>query len=241
MDKVPSWDYFVSDPLLSAGAAGAPATLRCRVFFREAIVDRVIAFIDGFNFYHALLENGCRTLKWLNYRALAEAFVAPSRERLVKVFYFTAVVPWDSKKAARHRLFIQAQEINGVEIRMGKFKEVTRKCRQCGNAYKTFEEKETDVNLAVTMLLEAANDTFDKAILFSGDSDMIAGVKALKSLAPHKHVQVVVPFGRSSIDLVNSCHSSAKIKRKHLENNQLPSIITLSGGKTLTKPPEWNS
>jgi len=203
-------------------------------------MDRVIAFIDGFNVYHSLLNSGCQNLKWLNYRGLAEAFIAPSRERLVKVFYFTAIVPWDSKKAARHRLFIRAQSIYGVETVIGKFKEVTRKCRECGRGYKTFEEKETDVNIAVTMLLEAVNDTFDKALLFCGDSDLIAGVKALKLLAPHKHVKVVVPFGRSSIDLVNTCHSSAKIKRKHMENNQFPLEILLPDGKKLIKPVEWS-
>jgi len=203
-------------------------------------MDRVIAFIDGFNVYHSLLNSGCHDMKWLNYRGLAEAFIAPSRERLVKVFYFTAIVPWDSKKAARHRLFIQAQSIYGVETIIGKFKDVTRKCRECRKEYKTFEEKETDVNIAVTMLLEAVNDTFDKAILFCGDSDLIAGVKALKSLAPHKHVKVVVPFGRSSIDLVNTCHSAAKIKRKHLANNQFPPEILLPDGKKLIKPVEWS-
>jgi len=202
-------------------------------------VDRVIAFIDGFNIYHSLLESGCHSLKWLNYRKLAEAFIAPSRERLVKIFYFTAIVPWDSSKAARHRLFIQAQSIYGVETVMGKFKEVTRKCRECDRKYKTFEEKETDVNIAVTMLIEAINDTFDKVLLFCGDSDLIAGVKALRTIAPHKHVKAIIPFGRSAIDLVNTCHSSAKIKRKHLENNQLPSEIPLLGGKKLIKPVEW--
>ena len=202
-------------------------------------MDRVIAFIDGFNVYHSLLNSGCRDLKWLNYRGLAEAFIAPSRERLVKVFYFTAIVPWDSQKAARHRLFIQAQEVSGVETVMGKFKGVTRNCRECLKKYKTFEEKETDVNIAVTMLLEAANDTFDKALLFCGDSDLIAGVKALKRLVPHKHVHVVVPFGMSSLDLINTCHSSARIKKKHLEKNQLPEVITLPGGKNISKPLEW--
>lgn len=92
---------------------------------------------------------------------------------------------------------------------------------------------------AVTMLLEAARESFDKAFLFSGDSDMIAGVKALKNLAPHIHVKAIIPFGRSSIDLANNCHSQAKIKRSHLEKNQLPREIPLGGGKTLTKPQEW--
>jgi uncharacterized LabA/DUF88 family protein len=189
--------------------------------------------------YHALLEHGCQSLKWLNYYALAEAFVSKSRERLVKVFYFSAIVPWDSQKASRHKIFIRAQESYGVEVVLGKFKEVTRKCRECGKSYKTFEEKETDVNIAVTMLCEAANDAFDKALLFSGDSDMIAGVKMVKRLVPHKHVQVIVPYGRSALDLVNNCHSSAKVKRHHLVNNQLPETIQLGSGFALDKPAEW--
>ena len=140
---------------------------------------RVTAFIDGFNFYHALQENASHSLKWINYHSLANAFVAKSRERLITVFYFTAIVPWDTHKAARHKLFIRAQEFCGVETVIGKFKEVTRRCRKCRQQYMTFEEKETDVNIAVTMLLEAAKDTFDKALLFSGDSDMIAGIRAV--------------------------------------------------------------
>jgi uncharacterized LabA/DUF88 family protein len=201
---------------------------------------KVSAFIDGFNMYHALQEQGCRTLKWLNYHALAEAFISKSRERIEKVFYFTAIVPWDSQKGARHKLFIRALECYGVEVVFGKFKEVTRKCRECGKSYKTFEEKETDVNIAVTMLSEAINDRFDKALLLSGDSDMIAGVKMLKSLAPHKHVQAIIPFGRSALDLVNNCHSAAKIKRHHLVNNQLPDPVQLLNGVVLRRPAEWS-
>ena len=98
---------------------------------------------------------------------------------------------------------------------------------------------ETDVNIAVYMLAEAAKDSFDKALLFSGDSDMIAGVKAVKTLTPNKHIQAVIPYHRSSIDLTNNCHSSAKVKLKHLQNNQLPDDISLPGGGLLSKPQEW--
>jgi uncharacterized LabA/DUF88 family protein len=202
---------------------------------------RVAAFIDGFNMYHSLKDKQLNTLKWLNYWTLADAFIAKSREQLVNVFYFTAIVPWDTAKANRHKIFIRAQEYYGTTIIFGKFKEVTRTCRTCGCRYKTFEEKETDVNIAVTMLYEASIDTFDKALLFSGDSDMIAGVKALRRLAPHKHIQVVVPFGRSAIDLENICDSSARVKLKHLQNNQFPESLEspAGSGNYLRCPSEW--
>lgn len=205
-------------------------------------MERVAAFIDGFNFYHSLEEAGCQHLKWLNYWNLADAFVANSREKLVKVFYFSAIVPWDQAKAARHKVYIQALEFYGVEIVLGKFKEVTKKCRAiCHQKYNTYEEKETDVNIAVTLLSEAVNDTYDRALLFSGDSDMIAGVRALKKLCPHKKITAVIPYMRSSVDLINNCHSSAKIKKKHLENNQFPPRIELKpgSGAFITRPAAW--
>lgn len=204
-------------------------------------MDRVAAFIDGFNLYHSLEEAGCKHLKWLNYWDLADAFVAKSREKLVKVFYFSAIVPWDQGKAARHKVYIQALEFYGVEIVLGKFKEVTRKCRGCGYQYKTYEEKETDVNIAVTLLSEAVKDTYDKALLFSGDSDMIAGVKSLKNLCPHKKITAVIPYKRSSIDLANNCHFSAKIKKRHLERNQFPPQIELKPGSGIfiQRPATW--
>lgn len=205
-------------------------------------MERVAAFIDGFNVYHSLNEHGCTQFKWLDYWNLADAFVLQSREQLVNVFYFTALTLWNPAKLQRQRTYIQALETRGVTVVYGKFKTVTRKCRAaCRQSYPTFEEKETDINIAVRMLLEAARDSFDKALLFSGDSDMIAGVKALKELAPHKHIKVVIPYNRSSIDLASKCDSAAKIKRKHLANNQLPDAIELGSGTGvfLRKPAEW--
>lgn len=204
-------------------------------------MDRVAAFIDGFNIYHSIHEHGCSAYKWLNYWSLAEAFISPKQERLVNVYYFSALAPWDTQKRERHKTYIRALEFYGCQVILGKFKKVTKKCHKCHQEYQTFEEKETDINIAVRMILEANKNSYDKALLFSGDSDMIAGVKALKESAPQIHVRVVIPYNRSSIDLVNNCHSNARIKRKHLEKNQLPERIELSpgSGKFIQRPPEW--
>lgn len=204
-------------------------------------MERVTAFIDGFNIYHSLMEGACPHLRWLNYWTLAQAFVAPKKEKLIKVFYFSAYATFDADKVVRHRTYVRALETQGCQAILGKFKRVTRKCRaDCCKKYKTFEEKETDVNIAVTLLLEANQNNFDKALLFTADSDLIAAVKALKQLAPDKYIQVILPYKRTSIDLVNCCHSSARIKRHHLERNQLPEKIELGNGKYLIKPDSWN-
>ena len=204
---------------------------------------KVVAFIDGFNNYHSLLENKCSHLKWLNYWKLAELFVKKNSEKLNAVYYFSAIVPWDDAKSARHKTYIQALEISGVTIVLGKFKKVTRTCRECKKIFETFEEKETDVNIAVAMLSNAVSNSFDKALLFTGDSDLIAGVKAVKEVAPHKSIHLVIPYGRYSRDLENNCHYKSRIKMKHLEDSQLQEKIELGKdtGKFIYKPKEWNA
>ena len=132
--------------------------------------------------------------------------------------------------------------MQGVKTVLGKFKRVTKKCRaDCKKEYFTFEEKETDINIAVTMLLESSKRNIDKVLLFSGDSDMIAGVKALKEFAPSVHIHAIIPYKRTSIDLAQICHSYSRIKLKHLEHNQLPEKIDLGNGKILYRPEKWKN
>lgn len=205
-------------------------------------MERVIAFIDGFNMYHSLIEARLNNRKWLDYAALAKAFTRVSDQDLTEVYYFSALVPWDQAKAARHKVYIKALQFSGVNVVLGKYKRVTRNCRgSCREKYATFEEKETDVNIAVFMLKLAMLDSYDAALLFSGDSDLVPAVKAVKAVAPHKHIKVVVPFDRSAVDLKNICDSSAKIKRHHLDRHQFPDPIVVNAAKgvTIPRPVEW--
>jgi uncharacterized LabA/DUF88 family protein len=205
-------------------------------------MQRVIAFIDGFNMYHALVEARLNSCKWLNYRSLAEAFIATSTQRLERVYYFSALVPWDQQKTNRHKIYIQALRSAGVDVVLGKFKKVTRKCLgSCREKFQTFEEKETDVNIALTMLKLAMQDMYDMALLFSSDSDLVGAVKTVKEVAPHKHIKVVIPFKRTCLDLKNICDSSAKIKHAHFARHQFSSLVQIGPYKenVLLKPSEW--
>ena len=61
-------------------------------------------------------------------------------------------------------------------------------------------EKETDTNLATTMLVKAFHNSYDVAILFSGDTDYINVVKALHDIG--KIVILAVPM-RQNVDKYN--------------------------------------
>lgn len=202
-------------------------------------MSRIVAFIDGFNMYHSI--DGLRNdLKWLNYWELANAFVKKS-DRLVRVLYFSAIATWDQGKVKRHNDYIKALQSVGVEAVLGKFKRVTRKCRNCRQQFQTFEEKETDVNIAIHLLKLAFKDEYDVALLFSGDSDLIPAVKSVRTVAPHKEIKVVIPYGRSSEDLKKHCDGSARIRKYHLEGCQFsdPLIVDSNKGISIAKPGSW--
>lgn len=85
---------------------------------------------------------------------------------------------------------------------------------------------------------QAYEDNFEKAIIISGDSDLIPSINQVKSLYPNKLIGVVVPFGRSAVDIKNACDFHRKMKRINIESSLLPAKVQI-GCNTVHCPPEW--
>lgn len=213
---------------------------------------KVCALIDGFNMYHSLdgFDRGgeigyakYQKYKWLCLTSLATRFIKDG-ESLSAVKYFTAFPNWDQAKLLRHETYVSAQKYYGVEVIKGEFRNKWVECRADGGCKRPFTikiEKQTDVNIAVTML-ELANE-YDKFLLFTGDSDQIPAVKLLKKRHPDKRIAVVIPIGRRAEELAAVCGESFQIEEKHLRECQLPNPIEIiRNGKTLSricKPTVW--
>jgi hypothetical protein len=45
-------------------------------------------------------------------------------------------------------------------------------CRRCGSVWASYEEKETDANIAVALVADAAASASDIALIVSADSDL---------------------------------------------------------------------
>ena len=103
------------------------------------------------------------------------------QDTLEKVILFTAFATWDPGKVARHKLFIRANESVGVEVVYGEFKRKDKHCRVCKGKYQTFEEKQTDVNIALSLFRLAVTDQYDRAVIVSGDTDLIPSIKAVRA------------------------------------------------------------
>jgi hypothetical protein len=127
-----------------------------RVFnFLPISMKRILFFIDGFNVYHTLDDAPkYHKYKWLDYSTLARRFVS-KQDQIVGILYFTAYAHWNPAKTARHQLLVRALMAAGVKVVFGKFKNRDHKCRLCKGTYSTFEEKQTDVNIAIKLFQSA--------------------------------------------------------------------------------------
>lgn len=180
-------------------------------------MNRVSFFIDGFNMYHSLKEHA-RDCRWLNLRTLCQEQINPDKEEISGIFYFSAIATWlsDANKVSKHKKYISRLQQENVNIVLGKFKEKEIHCKVCGSFFRAHEEKQTDVNIALKILEESVLDSFDTAILVSGDTDMIPAIMTMKRLFPGKRIGVVFPLGRKTLELSSVADFSRKISREQL-------------------------
>jgi uncharacterized LabA/DUF88 family protein len=200
---------------------------------------RVVFLVDGFNLYHALrAKREFEKYRWLDLARLCKCFMKKS-DQLGGVYYFTSLATWDAGKARRHRTYIQALHSSGVNVVYGEFKLKDKVCRICRRTYQTFEEKQTDVNIAIHLFRLAMEDIYDTATIISGDSDLIPSIVAVKQVFPGKQIGIVLPIGRASESLKLRADFHMRMKRFHLESSTFSGVVNLAGGGSVKSPDGW--
>jgi uncharacterized LabA/DUF88 family protein len=191
--------------------------------------------------YHALKKCCPPRHKWLDLKAVLKPFV--SGHTLSEVHYFSAYAHWKPQQMIRHRAYVAALEATGVTVHMARFSNKDRKCpkQTCGHEWVGHEEKETDVKIAVTILKQAIEDKFDRALIVSRDSDLVPAAKAMGELFPHKEVYVVAPPNAGhSTEMLQYCKGKYKIKVKNLDACLLPQTLKHPDGSTVTRPVQYD-
>ena len=202
-------------------------------------MERVIAYIDGFNLYFGLKSKGWRRYYWLDIQMLAQNLLK-SDQRLPLTKYFTARIAGPPDKEKRQSTYIEALgTLSMFQILYGKYQLNPRQCSQCGFQDEVPNEKMTDVNIAVEILKDAYQDQFDVALLISADSDLVPPVKTVRELFPNKRVIVASPPGRYSVGLAKSASNSFVISRRNIAKSLLPEEIKKTDGYILRCPPLW--
>ena len=202
-------------------------------------MERVIAYIDGYNLYYGLREKGWKGFYWLNIQAMAKHLLKPG-QTLITTKYFTTVIRHPDDRRRRQAIFLEAlQTLADLEIYYGHFLADTVSCRNCGYTYETFHEKMTDVNISVELMSDAFQDRFDVALVVSADSDLVGPVKAVRRLFSQKRVVIAFPPDRSSKALKQAANAQIYVGRDALADSIFPDAVVKPDGFVLRRPAEW--
>lgn len=208
--------------------------------------NRCIIYVDGFNLYHGALKGTVH--KWLDLQHLFE-LVRPVDE-IIAIRYFTALIAGPT--ASQQRRYLEALATRPlVQVRLGRFKMKEVKCgvRACthdqSRLFQRPEEKHTDVNIALAMLDDAYQNSCDKMVLVSGDSDLVPAVHMVRDRFPRLHVTVYVPARNhvrgAAVELRNAANASRILPNDLIRKAQLPPQVSDASGRIIEKPAAWST
>lgn len=212
-------------------------------FYIDMSKQRVIVYVDGFNFYYGLKDDPkWKRYYWLDIVGLFEKFMRPNQE-LVAVKYFSAR-PDELAQNARQYAFFQANKENPkFQLILGKYLKKNIKCFNCGNVIHTHEEKETDVRIATQIVADAYEKNCDVAIIVSADSDMIPAVELAKQAG--QRVYIYFPPNHYSSNLAAMANGKAVLLVKYesrFKQSVFPDIVHLNSSNfDLHIPPKWKA
>lgn len=193
---------------------------------------RVIIYIDGFNFYYALLKNA-NGRKWLNLFALFENMFSNEYD-ICEIKFFTALVGGNRKKQNQQKYLEALATIPKISVHYGYLKH--KKCPFKNMPYHEIpEEKQTDVNIAVEMVKDAYENKYDICFLVSNDTDLISAMQTVKQ---QNKILGIAEYEQSFIAPKIKQHIDFKktIKKKDIINAQFSDKIP---NTHITKPKDW--
>ncbi|MDD5011631.1 MAG: NYN domain-containing protein [Phycisphaerae bacterium] len=191
---------------------------------------RVMIFIDGSNFYHALKSLNFPTN--IDFKYLAAELIGSDRE-LVRVYYYNSAVHKEDGAELyeqQRRFFDELREIPYFEVKLGHLEH-----RPYGMV-----EKGADVLLAVDMVMFAARNLYDVAILVSADSDFIAAIQYVKDMG--KHVEAAYPLAGKAFSIKQVCDRFIPLDKRSLRvKSSAEPGITANLVHTSKKPTDLDS
>jgi uncharacterized LabA/DUF88 family protein len=171
--------------------------------------ERVAVYFDGSNTYNKLKALG---LPEEDKRFDFSAFVAHiiGDKHLVSKRYYVGIVRNhdDSEKGEKlvrkQQQFLETLRSAGFEVKPGKIMYDGGRIR----------EKGVDVKLAIDLVIGAADNLYDTAVVVSSDTDLIPAIKY--ALYKKKNVEYVGFAGTPSLGMIKECSSQRLFAKEDL-------------------------
>lgn len=170
---------------------------------------KILVLVDGFNFYHRLKDYQYKNkvcVKWLNYAKLIKLHFTDYDDYDFEYIYFSAKAKFRGKETTtKHETYIKALETENIKSVLGNFKKkliprckCDEKCTNCSSEQDRtklvkHEEKNTDVNIAITLVEKALLKEYDKCYILSSDSDFNTAIERAKEIHPTGIITLVPP------------------------------------------------
>lgn len=203
---------------------------------------RIIAYIDGFNLYYGLKSKGWKRYYWLDMQKLATNLLKPGQTLEMTKYFTSRISTKDKEKHKRQVTYLEALgTLRDFHVFYGHYLEKTVPCFKCKNTWTSHEEKMTDVCIATELLVDAFENSFDAALLISGDSDLVPPVEAIRKKFPGKRIVVAFPPNRKSWDLGKAANARFTIDKSKFRKSMFPDQLKKPDGFLLQRPKEWTS
>lgn len=225
---------------------------------------RTIIYVDGYNLFYGRLRN--TQYKWLDIYKLFEGIIKIQNpaSSIAQLKYFTAPVKANfashgqASSASQERYHRALLEISAGRIEIIKGYHTVEKGtppryqkpidkNDKVDVWK-FEEKQTDVNIALNMYRDALVGNCEQQVLVSNDSDLEPPLKLISQDLPNIDLGLIIPRskpsdGRKSRPPNKSLSAHVNWTRNHIldeecQNSQLPDRIPTQR-KPIDKPDYW--
>ncbi|MBE8182412.1 MAG: NYN domain-containing protein [Candidatus Portiera sp.] len=178
--------------------------------------ERVFCYVDGYNLYRSV-RGFLKTMDnpqhiWYDLIKLSREFSSENQD-IARVYYCSAPYSYDRRKGkmemppkiretrrAQNIFCRYHREVYGKGLFKIKFGYFRRKGSVSSPTF--FQEKQTDVNLALLALDDAHNDLYDHAFIFSGDGDFAPLAKLVLKLG--KKISFILPPGSNTSRIINN-------------------------------------
>ncbi len=202
-------------------------------------------YIDGFNLYYGRLKS--TRYKWLDLWKMCE--LALSSHTINHVHYFTARITvrnGDVDSPRRQETYLRAlRTLPNVSIHYGHFLvstpfmarfPVPTSGPRTVRVTKT-EEKGSDVNLAMHLLLDGFANNCELAVVVSNDSDLTEPIRVMRDKL-HRPVGVLNPHDNISYALKGAATFYRPLREGVIAAAQFPDPV-VQGSVRITKPLVW--
>lgn len=207
---------------------------------------KTAVYVDGFNLYYGMARP--LNCKWVNLQELFEKQF--SSEEIHKISFFEALISGPTRR--NQEAYVSALESLGkVHVVLGEMKGKPRKCRvlECCHEgtrqWQDYEEKHTDVSIAISMVDDAHRGKYEKLILVTADTDLVPAVRMAKIIRPSLQITLCIPalhkkriWGARPLAVL--CDMATRLNADMLLKCQFPRSFRDANNDDHACPAEWS-